>query len=100
MDSTTTEGRSLLERVRLSIPERRVAIDVSGNELARASGVSLTSIYRVENGGCASPALVIRVSTALRELELHAPPKPAPEPLDEGLAKLVSLFDVEGVWAP
>jgi DNA-binding XRE family transcriptional regulator len=90
MNGTTTNGRDLLERVRLTVAERRLELGVSAAMLARAARVHRQTIRKIEAGeGCVDPAIVLAVSSALTELELHAPPQPTLDPFDA----LFPVFD-------
>jgi transcriptional regulator with XRE-family HTH domain len=105
--STSTAGRELIERVRLTCGERRLELGVSASELARASRVQRATIRKLERGeGRVHPAIVLAVSSVLTELELHVPPPPVDEPAvrvaptpettsDDVLADLLPFFDIE-----
>jgi transcriptional regulator with XRE-family HTH domain len=70
---------TILERVALAIPERRVELGLSLNELARVACVSRSKLVRIESGVRLGPPLVVQVALALLVLELHAaftPPAP------------------------
>jgi transcriptional regulator with XRE-family HTH domain len=69
-------NNTLIHRVSLAIPEQRRELDLSLSELARVSGVSRSTLTRVERGGRVGDALVVKVASALLALELHAPPAP------------------------
>jgi transcriptional regulator with XRE-family HTH domain len=58
----------------LTIAEARSDLGVSQRELARLSGVSATTVRKLERGrGHVDPALVIRLASTLTVLELHEP---------------------------
>jgi transcriptional regulator with XRE-family HTH domain len=70
-----TSGSRLVERLRLTVAERRVELGISLAELARCSGVGRATIRRIEHGdGRVAAARIVAVSRALTELELHRPP--------------------------
>jgi transcriptional regulator with XRE-family HTH domain len=82
----------LIGRVRATIPERRRSLGLSLRELARASRVSRATVTRIErSSGRVDPALVVNVSKALTELELHVPPPV----LDEDLAEVAERLAMD-----
>jgi len=81
--------------VAFAIPEQRRELRLSVRELARLSGVSRDTISRLEHGGQVSPALVVRVATALTVVELYAEP-PAVEKDDDIIKALVGELTEDG----
>jgi transcriptional regulator with XRE-family HTH domain len=61
----------MTERVALAVPEQRLELGLSLNQLARYSGVSRSTIARIERGQRVSPVLLLRVAGALTTLELY-----------------------------
>jgi transcriptional regulator with XRE-family HTH domain len=61
-----------VEGIALGITEARLDLDLSQRELALLSGVSATTIRRLEGGGRVHPQLIIRLAAALTVFELYA----------------------------
>ena len=65
---------STLERMALAIPEARLEHDLSQRQLAAFSGVSATSIRKLERGGDIDPRLLIRLAVTVVVLDAYRPP--------------------------
>jgi len=63
-------------RIELALPEQRRDLDVSLRELARLSGVSRSTITRLERGGRIEPRLLMQIAATLTLLELYTPMPP------------------------
>jgi transcriptional regulator with XRE-family HTH domain len=80
-------------RIALAIPEARLDHGLSQRQLAALSGVSATTIRKLERGGRVAPALLIRLGAALVVLDAYRPPSFADE-----VAALLPAAPGEG-WA-
>jgi transcriptional regulator with XRE-family HTH domain len=65
---------TILQRVALAIPEKRVELGLSLSELARLADVSRSTVTKIERGGGVASRLVVQVALALLILELHELP--------------------------
>jgi transcriptional regulator with XRE-family HTH domain len=70
------KSNSLVDRIRLAVPEQRQDLDLSLGELARPSGVSRATVTRLEAGRPIDVVLLMRIAVALLVLELARPPGP------------------------
>ena len=73
------KNTDLVGRVASAIPEQRRELDLSLRELERLSGVSRRTLSKIERGGRADPALVVRVAGVLNTLELVSPKDEPPD---------------------
>jgi transcriptional regulator with XRE-family HTH domain len=63
-----------LQRVADAVPEARREHGLSQRQLAALSGVSRSSIAKLERGGRIAPALLVRLGTAAVVLDAYRPP--------------------------
>ena len=66
--------RVATERIAISLPEARLGHGLSQRALARLSGVSASTISRLESGRQVNPALLLRVGAALVVLDVYRAP--------------------------
>jgi transcriptional regulator with XRE-family HTH domain len=78
-------------RIALGLPEARLDHGLSQLQLAALSGVSATTIQKVERGGRVDPALLIRLGEVLVVLDVYRPP---PLALEDELHTLI-----DGRWS-
>lgn len=63
-------GTSATDRVAISLPEARLDHGLSQRQLAALSGVSATTIRKVERGGRVDPVLLVRLGVAFVVLDV------------------------------
>jgi transcriptional regulator with XRE-family HTH domain len=77
------DGNGTVARIAAAVPEQRRDLDVSLRGLARLSGVSRSTITKVEKGKPVEPALLLQIAATLTLLELYAPTVPPVEVHDD-----------------
>jgi transcriptional regulator with XRE-family HTH domain len=92
-----------VSRIATLIPEARLDLGLSQSELSRLSGVSRSTIAKLEDGGRVEPELVLALAAVLFLLELS---EPLPEPwepadtFDDDLrSTVVAAVAPDGRWA-
>jgi transcriptional regulator with XRE-family HTH domain len=72
------------------VTEQRADLGLSLRDLEALSGISRRTITKLERGGRVSPALIVRVASALNVVELITPPLDEPAELDRFLLSLLA----------
>jgi transcriptional regulator with XRE-family HTH domain len=90
-----------IERIATAVPEQRRELDLSLQELARLSGVSRSTISKLEHGKPVQPSLLMQLAATLTLVELYTP-NTAPvavevpdEPLPMFSFRPMSAFDID-----
>jgi transcriptional regulator with XRE-family HTH domain len=86
------KANPLVERIRSTLIERRLDLNLSRRTLARLAGRSPSTVARAENGGRVHDEIVVELSRVLTELELHRPPA-----LEDDLDAFVSRLTEGGL---
>jgi transcriptional regulator with XRE-family HTH domain len=63
-----------LDRIAKAVPEARQEYGLSRRQFAAMSGVSTTTIRKLERGGRIDPALLVRLATTTLALDAYGPP--------------------------
>jgi transcriptional regulator with XRE-family HTH domain len=63
-----------IARIALAIGEARLEHGLSRRQLADWTGISATTIRKIERGEGVAPRLVLQAATALAVLDMHTPP--------------------------
>jgi transcriptional regulator with XRE-family HTH domain len=85
------KSNALVDRIATAVGEQRPDTGISMSELSRLSGVSRSTIRKLERGGRIDPALVVRLALTLTVLELYRPPAPT---LDEEMFdEVITAFE-------
>jgi len=71
---TIVDQQGTLQRVAHAVPEARREHGLSQRQLAAFSGVSATTIRKLERGGEIDPVLLMRLAAAVVVLDAYRPP--------------------------
>jgi transcriptional regulator with XRE-family HTH domain len=96
------DQQGTLQRVAHAVPEARREHGLSQRRLAAISGVSATTIRKLERGGKIDPGLLVRLGAAMVVLDAYRPPTLEAElpVLTQATRTLLQMPERPRLWGP